>query len=351
VERKRFFVSDTAIDTMKAERHLERLPTGSSATPRALIEDSSGATLFQSGDTTLPLALSGVTKLYTLAMVLREVDRGALSLDTPMGDILPSDTVRGLCVVGGKDHSFSITIEHLLSHRSGIVDYMRPGRYKLRSFVQQFLEHDRGWSLDQALEIARHYPGMTKPGKSRTASYSSTNYLLLDAILQETTGMSFDELIRLRVVSSLGLEATYVYGPDHYEKYFTLSPVHLGSRVVRIPQALASSGADGAIVSTPRDTLTFLRAFGRGELFDESWIPRLSQPNTRSTASPRMGLGAMVQPKQGRRPMILGHSGISGAAVGIDTRNQRYAFLTNFQWSPLATSFENVTGLLRSLPQ
>jgi len=342
-------VSDTAIDTTRAQRYVERLAEGSQTSRRALVLDSTGSTMFQSGDITLPLALSGVTKLYTLAMVLREVDRGALSLDTPMGDILPSDTVRGLCVVGGHDHSFSITIEHLLSHRSGIIDYMRPGRYKLRSFVEQFLEHDRGWSLDQALEITRHYPGMAKPGKSWTARYSSTNYLLLGAILQETTGMNFEELIRLRVVSSLGLEATYVYGPDHYEKYFTLSPVHLGSRVVRIPQALASSGADGAIVSTPRDTLTFLRAFGRGELFDESWIPRLSKPNTRSTVSPRMGLGTMVRPEQGRRPLILGHSGISGAAAGIDVRNQRYAFVTNFQWSPLETSFENVTGLLRTM--
>lgn len=344
-------MSDTAINTTGAQRYLERQSDSSPATLRALVVDSTGSTLFQSGDATLSLALSGVTKLYTLAMVLREVDRGALSLDTPMGDILPSDTVRGLCVVGGQDHSFSVTIEHLLSHRSGIVDYMRPGRYKLRSFVEQFLEHDRGWTLDQALEIARHYPGMAKPGKSSTARYSSTNYLLLGAILQETTGMSFEELIRLRVVSSLGLEATYVFGPDHYEKYFTLSPVYLGSRVVRIPQALASSGADGAVVSTPRDTLIFLRAFWRGELFNESWIPRLSKPHTASTASPRLGLGAMVLPAQGRRPLILGHSGVSGAAVGIDTRNQRYAFLTNFQWSPLATSFENVTGLLRSLPR
>ena len=344
-------MSETAIDTTRAQRYVERMPEGAQTSRRALVVDSAGSTVFQAGDISLPLALSDVTKLYTLAMVLREVDRGALSLDTPMGDILPSDTVRGLCVVGGQDHSFSVTIEHLLSHRSGIVDYMRPGRYKLRSFVQQFLEHDRGWSLDQALEIARHYPGMAKPGKSWRARYSSTNYLLLGSILQETTGMNFEELIRLRVVNSLSLESTYVYGPDHYEKYFTLSPVYLGSRVVRIPQALASSGADGAIVSTPRDTLTFLRAFGRGELFDESWIPRLSKPNFPGTASPRMGLGTMVQPEQGPRRLILGHSGVSGVAVGIDTGNQRYAFVTNFQWSPLATSFESVTGLLRSLPR
>ncbi len=68
--------------------------------PRALIVDADSEPLWDSGDTTLPLALTGITKLFTLAMVLREIDRGALSLDTTLGEVLPADTVRGLCVVG-----------------------------------------------------------------------------------------------------------------------------------------------------------------------------------------------------------------------------------------------------------
>ncbi len=335
-----------------AERYLGRLENSAHPVPpRALVVDSEGHTLFDSGDATLPLALAGVTKLFTVAMVLREVDRGALTLDTPLGDILPADTVRGLCVVGGVDRSFSITIEHLLSHRSGIVDYMRPGRDKLRSLTQQFLEQDRSWSLDQALEIAKHYPGMNTPGAGSHAHHSSTNYELLGAVLHDTTGMPFDELIRLRVVGSLGLAHTYVYGPDHYEKYFTLSPVHLGSSVVRIPQALASSGADGAIVSTAHDALRFLQAFWRGELFQDSWIPRLSATTAASSASPRLGLGVMVAPPRLGKPMVLGHSGVSGAAIALDTTTGISAFLTNFQWSPLPSSFDNVVGLVRATSQ
>lgn len=332
-----------------AERFLSRLNNNAHPiSPRALVIDATGSTLFDSGESTLPLALTGVTNLFTLAMVLREVDRGALSLDTPLADILPADTVRGLCVVGKEDHSFSITIEHLLSHQSGIVDYMRPGRHRLRSLVQQFLDHDRSWSLDQALEIAKQFPGMSKPGEGSRAHYSSTNYLLLGAVLHDTTGMPFDELIDLRVVRSLGLANTYVYGPDHYEKYFTLSPVHLGTRVVRIPQALASSGADGAIVSTAHDALKFLRAFWRGELFQDSWIPRLSATTTASSTSPRMGLGVMVAPPRLGKASVVGHSGISGAAIAADTRSETFAFLSNFQWSALNTSFDNVVGLLRA---
>lgn len=317
------------------------------ARPRALVTATDGSTVYDSGDSTLPLAITGITKLFTLAMVLREVDRGALSLDSPIGELLPADTVRGLCVVKGQDHSFSITIEQLLRHTSGIVDYMRPGKPHMRSLVVQFLEHDRGWLLDQALEIAKHYPGLVVPGKTSRARFSSTNFLLLGAVLQETTGMRFEELIRLRVVSSLGLASTYVYGPDHYEKYFTLSPVHLGTQVVRIPQALASSSADGAIVSTPKDTLTFLRAFWGGDLFAREWIPRLTDHTIPSSASERMGLGVMVSPRKLSRPMVVGHSGIAGGAVGVNPSTGTFAFFSTFRWSQLSTSFGAVSELVR----
>ena len=155
-------MSDTGIDTSRAHRFLEGLPERPETSPRALVVDSAGSTIFQSGDVTLPLALSGVTKLSTLAMVLREVDRGALSLDTPMGEILPSDTVRGLCVVGGQDHSFSITIEHLPRIEAGLSTRRGPGATSCGPLSSSF------WNTTEA--------GLsTKPSKSpdTTAAWRS----------------------------------------------------------------------------------------------------------------------------------------------------------------------------------
>ena len=323
-------------------------PQSAPTAPRALVVNAEGSTLFDSGDTSLPVALTGVTNLVTLAMVLRDIDRGALALDTAIADILPSATVRGLCVIGDTDHSFSLTIDDLLSHRSGIVDYLTPSQRHVRSLSQQFLEHDRAWTLDQALEVAKHYAGLFRPGSTARASYSSTNYLLLGAILHETTGMKFDELVRLRIAGSLGLRDTYAFGPDHYSKYYTITPIHQGSSVVRIPQALASSGADGSIISTPKDTVNFLRAFWRGELFDASWLPRLTDNTVRSNNSPQLGRGVMVAPERFSQPTILGHSGLSGVAAGIEPATQTCAFLSNFQWTPSGGSFAHLTTLLRT---
>jgi hypothetical protein len=66
--------------------------------PCALVVHGERKTLRDRGDTSLPLALGGLTRLFTLAMVLRDIDRGALSLDTAIVDMLPDDLVSGLCV-------------------------------------------------------------------------------------------------------------------------------------------------------------------------------------------------------------------------------------------------------------
>jgi len=334
----------------RVRRLLDALPTpGGTVTPRAFVAGADGSVLFDSGDTTLPITLSGVTKLYTLAMVLREIDRGALTLDTPVGELLPSDIMRGLCVYGGKDYSFSITVDQLLSHRSGIVDYMNPGSRKGRGFTQQLLEHDRGWSFEQALEISRHYPGLYPPGARSRANFSSTNYLILGAMLQETTGMKFEDLVQLRIVSPLDLQGTYVYGPQHYDKYFTITPVHRGPRVVRVPQGLASSGADGAIISTPRDTVAFFRAFWGGELCDGSWIPPLTESILPLRQSPRMGRGVMMARPGFRTPAVIGLSGISGVAAGVQPETKAFACVASHQWSTRKEAFALLTQVLRTM--
>lgn len=92
----------------------------------------------------------------------------------------------------------------------------------------------------------------------------------------------------------------------------------------------------------------FAGATRLAKLFQASWIPRLSATTTASNTSPRMGLGVMVAPPRLGKASVVGHSGISGAAIAADTRSETFAFLSNFQWSALNTSFDNVVGLLRA---
>ncbi len=286
--------------------------------PRFFVTDVSGNILLDEGNTAQPIILAGVTKLYTAAMIIREFDRGALSPDTRAAHILPHNTLSGLCVVGGRDYSDEITVAQLLSHRSGITDYFSFPRRGALSLIRQAADRDRSWTLHQALELARHYPGRFKPGAPNRVHYSDTNYQILGAILKSTTGLSFAQLLDIRIVGPLGLKKTYAFTAETAEKYYELGPVSWKKREVRGPESLASFGADGAIVSTTREVVSFLRALWSGKLTDEAWVPKLWSDTVRLGPGIGMGLGAMTyQVKRGVAPYV-GHTGFTGSAAFVD---------------------------------
>lgn len=285
---------------------------------RFFVTDVSGNILLDEGNTTQPIILAGVTKLYTAAMVLREFDRGALSPDTRAAHILPHNTLAGLCVVGGRDYSDDITVAQLLSHRSGITDYFSFPRRGALSLLRQAEDRDRAWTLHQALELARHYPGRFRPGTPNRVHYSDTNYQILGALLKSTTGLSFSQLLDIRIAGPLGLKKTYAFTHETAEKFYELAPVSWKKKEMRGPESLASFGADGSGVSTTREVVSFLRALWSGKLTDEAWIPKLWSDTIRLGVNLGMGLGAMTyQVKRGVAPYV-GHTGFTGSAAFVD---------------------------------
>jgi CubicO group peptidase (beta-lactamase class C family) len=295
--------------------------------PRAFVADAAGSALLDWGDTTLPVIVTGVTKLVTLAMIFREFDRGALAPDTPVSELLPEDILAGLCVVKGKDLSTGLTVEHLISHRSGIIDFLEPSAGGVRSLLSQALIRDRSWTTKQALEIAKHYPGLFVPGARNKAHYSNTNYALLGAILQESTGMTFDQLVTLRVVNPLGLKGTYVFAPHHFDKYFSLAPLQRGTEVLRLPRALASLGATGGLVTTAQDMTRFLRAFWAQELFGPQWLEYMRSEPLTIQPGLMMARGVMTMKGRSKATRMFGHAGSSGAGALIDPETGTFGFI------------------------
>lgn len=295
--------------------------------PRAHVATARGETILNLGETNLPVALMEVTQLFTVAMILREFDRGAMAPDTPIADLLPEDMVRGLCVVGGTDHSESITVNHLTSHCSGIPDYFAPAGRKVLSLATQIEIRDRGWSPEQALEISRHYPGNFIPGTPGKLGYSHTNYLLLGEILQESTGLPYEQLVNLRLVSPLELRNTYVFSSSHFERYFSITPtVHKGTPQ-RTPRTLASFGPSGSAISTAKDVTRFLRGFWAGELFSERWRGELLAGPRHMARGVGFARGVMVVDTAGRNTHVVGHAGSSGAIALINPATGSVGFV------------------------
>ena len=68
-------------------------------------------------------AIASITKMYTTAVILRLRLEGALLLENKISEYLSRNTISKLHIYKGKEYSDLITINHLLSHTSGLPDY------------------------------------------------------------------------------------------------------------------------------------------------------------------------------------------------------------------------------------
>ena len=93
-----------------------------------------------------------------------------------------------------------ITLRHLLSHRSGLFDYMWDGEtYERLAFGPHALGDPEAF-----LQAALRYP-LRNFGE---VSYSSSNYAALDLILERATGESLGDLLQKHVFEPYGLRRT-----------------------------------------------------------------------------------------------------------------------------------------------
>jgi D-alanyl-D-alanine carboxypeptidase len=152
--------------------------------------------------------ICSIGKNYVAALTLQLVDEGEISLDDPIGK----------WVAGLNNVDRAITVRQLLSHTSGIFDYVKHPQspYALPAAL---IEPTRIWSAEEILDnlVAEPY---FAPGEGW--KYSTTNYLILRLILEEVTGSTLSEMLEARILSRLDLRDTVpVDGaesiPDRFE--------------------------------------------------------------------------------------------------------------------------------------
>lgn len=132
------------------------------------------ATVFDAGS---------VRKQFVAAAILLLVDEGKLSLSDDVRKYIPLLP----------DYGHKITIDHLLTHTSGIRDW-------------QPLLNLAGGDPTAMSMILRQRELNFKPGDEW--SYSNSGYVLLPEIVKKVSGMPFSEFARKRIFEPLGMKST-----------------------------------------------------------------------------------------------------------------------------------------------
>jgi CubicO group peptidase (beta-lactamase class C family) len=230
-------------------------------------------------DTQFAIA-SGVKPLTALAVVSLIVD-GVLALETPARSVLGDD----LPLI-----SDAVTIEHLLSHRSGIGDYLdEDAEHDIGDYVMPVPVHELA-TTEQYLAVLDGHPAKFEPGTA--FSYCNGGFVVLALIAERASGVPFHDLVQQRVCEPAGLRDTAFLRTDDLPGRAALGYVEVDgverSNVFHLP--VRGSG-DGGIYSTVGDIRAFWTAFFAGRIVPEDWVAEVVRPRSVVSDSTRCGLG------------------------------------------------------------
>jgi len=144
------------------------------------------------------LRIGSCTKTFTAAACMLLVEDDLLALDSPMTEYLP-DT--------GIPHADEISVTNLLNMTSGIACYLNADDWILDELIAN---PDRQFQPQELIDHAISYTHPDSMFIGTRWGYSNTNYLLLTLIIEQCSGMSYNDYIQQRIVAPLGMAATTV---------------------------------------------------------------------------------------------------------------------------------------------
>jgi D-alanyl-D-alanine carboxypeptidase len=218
------------------------------------------------------------TKTMTGTVVLQLVQEDLLGLDDRVSDY-----------VDGVPNGENITIEQMLTMRSGLADYSASPE------LAQSMDEtpDRVWTPDEVLALSFAQPPAFAPGEGYL--YSNANTVLLGLIIEGLTGMPLEEAFHERIFGPLGLEHTLLpertsntLPQEHVRGYLYGTVVDFLATDGVLPPDEAAAAADGTLlpddvtemnpswgwaagagISTSDDLARYVKALVTGELLDE----------------------------------------------------------------------------------
>lgn len=148
--------------------------------------------------------IASVTKTFVACSILRLWEENKLSLDDPISKYI-SKTHFEILKKGTYDPD-KITINHLLTHSSGLFDHTNAKQY----FEKIQADPSHVWTRKEQLEALVNW-GKPVANVGEKFSYSDTGYILLGEIIENITGFSLNEaFVNLLFFKQLGLKHTKI---------------------------------------------------------------------------------------------------------------------------------------------
>jgi CubicO group peptidase (beta-lactamase class C family) len=257
----------------------------------------------------------GITALTVMTLV----ERGQLELATTARSVLGDD----LPLIDDR-----VTVEQLLSHRSGIGDYVdETAIASPTDYVMPVPVHLLDRTEDYVRVLSGHGQAFA-PGER--FSYNNGGFVVLALIAERVSGIPFDRLVHERVCEPAGMQDTAFLRSDEPSGGTALGyldPQGLRTNVLHLP--VVGSG-DGGIYSTVADIRAFWLALFAARIVPAGRVAQIMRPqNHMPSESPRYGLGIRLHPTTDAAELEGSDAGVSFQSLHDPATQLTYTVLSN----------------------
>ncbi len=202
--------------------------------------------------------IGSISKTFTSVLILKAEEDGKLNLDDTIESYFPDIP-----------NSNKITVDNLLSHRSGIFNFTDSSDY-----TDYMLEPK---SRAELIDIISNFDSSFKPG--RRSSYSNSNYVLLTIILEKIYSKDYSEILLDKIIKPLRLNSTYYGGVININDNEARSYIYAGKWIKQDETDPSIPLGAGGIVSNPIDLVKFSYLLFNGKILKEESLKKMKKMN------------------------------------------------------------------------
>ena len=220
--------------------------------------------------------IASLSKTFTEVIIMKLAEEGRLDIDEALKHYLPDFPA---------DYGNEVTLRHLLTHRSGI-----PRLFNISGWAsgKSVSPHTKEIFLSMIADM----PVEFKAGSKR--QYSSANYYLLGAVVEQVTGQRFSQVLQEKILKPLNMKNTDVYRPGQLVSSLANPYKSVGDKYSFCPNVegefcfgvninLSLFMASGSMHSTTTDLALWAQALDGNKLLSESGKAFLFNPNTQAS--------------------------------------------------------------------
>ena len=260
---------------------------------------------------------ASLSKWITAWGVMALVQEGKLDLDKPVGAYLTRWTLPE-----SKFDNNEVTARRLLSHTAGLSDGLGYAGFAPDAPVQSLEE-----SLERPADVSPGASGVIQVGYKPGTEwhYSGGGYAILQLLIEEVSGESFEAFMQRAVFQPLGMvRSSYIWTPGQGSTLATFYDADSRPATHYRFSAVAAT----SLYTSVSDLTRFVQAqlpgkngepVGRGVLrpaiIDEMWLPHAS-----SFGQDIWGLGAILYASNNQGGFVVGHDGKNEPAINSAAR-------------------------------